>query len=58
MLLIIIGALLLLASKSIDNPNLIFSKFASPIRKVAIVLIVLGISSSTIKQIDAGEVGV
>ena len=58
MLLIIIGALLLLASKSIDNPNLIFAKFASPIRKVAIVLIVLGISSSTIKQIDAGEVGV
>lgn len=58
MLLIIIGALLLLASKSIDNPNLIFAKFASPIRKAAIVLIVLGISSSTIKQIDAGEVGV
>lgn len=58
MLLIIIGSLLFLASKSIDNPNLIFSKFASPIRKVAIVLFVLGISSSTIKQIDAGEVGV
>jgi regulator of protease activity HflC (stomatin/prohibitin superfamily) len=47
-----------LASKAIDNPNLVFVKFASPLRKAAIVLIILGISSSTIKQIDAGEVGV
>ncbi len=58
MLLIILGILAFLASKAIDNPNLIFSKFASPLRKVAIVLAILGISSSTIKQIDAGEVGV
>jgi regulator of protease activity HflC (stomatin/prohibitin superfamily) len=58
MLFIILGALLFLASKAIDNPNLVFVKFASPIRKAAIVLIILGISSSTIKQIDAGEVGV
>lgn len=58
MLFIILGAVLFIASKTIDNPNLIFAKFASPLRKAAIVLIVLGISSSTIKQIDAGEVGV
>ncbi len=58
MLFIILGVLLFLASKAIDNPNLVFVKFASPIRKAAIVLIILGISSSTIKQIDAGEVGV
>lgn len=58
MLFIIIGVILFLASKTIDNPNLIFAKFASPIRKAAIVLIILGISSSAIKQIDAGEVGV
>jgi len=58
MLFIILGALLFLASKAIDNPNLVFVKFASPLRKAAIVLIILGISSSTIKQIDAGEVGV
>ena len=58
MLLIILGVLAFFASKAINNPNLIFSKFAAPLRNAAIVLIVLGISTSTIKQIDAGEVGV
>jgi regulator of protease activity HflC (stomatin/prohibitin superfamily) len=47
-----------LASKAIDNPNLIFSKFARPLRITALVLFVLGLSTSTVKQIDAGEVGV
>lgn len=58
MLLIILGVLAFLASKAIDNPNLIFSKFARPLRITALVLFVLGISTSTVKQIDAGEVGV
>ncbi len=58
MLLIILGVLVFLASKAIDNPNLIFSKFARPLRITALVLFVLGISTSTVKQIDAGEVGV
>ncbi len=58
MLLIILSVLAYLASKAIDNPNLIFSKFARPLRITALVLFILGLSSSTIKQIDAGEVGV
>lgn len=58
MLLIILSVLAYLASKAIDNPNLIFSKFARPLRITALVLFVLGLSTSTIKQIDAGEVGV
>ncbi len=58
MLLIILSVMAYLASKAIDNPNLIFSKFARPLRITAFVLFILGISSSTIKQIDAGEVGV
>lgn len=58
MLLIILSILAYLASKAIDNPNLIFSKFARPLRITALVLFILGLSSSTIKQIDAGEVGV
>jgi regulator of protease activity HflC (stomatin/prohibitin superfamily) len=58
MLLTILGALLFIASRTMNNPNFVFAKFSSPIRNVAIVLILLGVSSSTIKQIDAGEVGV
>lgn len=58
MLLIILSVLAYLASRAIDNPNLIFSKFARPLRITALVLFILGLSSSTIKQIDAGEVGV
>ncbi|WP_395767183.1 prohibitin family protein [Aquirufa sp.] len=58
MLLTILGALLFIASRTMNNPNFVFAKFSNPIRNVAIVLILLGISSSTIKQIDAGEVGV
>ena len=58
MLLTILSVLLFIASKAIDNPNLIFAKFASPLRKIALVLFVLGLSTSVIKQIDAGEVGV
>jgi regulator of protease activity HflC (stomatin/prohibitin superfamily) len=58
MLLIILSVLAFLASKAIDNPNLIFSKFARPLRIIALVFFIMGISSSTVKQIDAGEVGV
>jgi regulator of protease activity HflC (stomatin/prohibitin superfamily) len=58
MLLTILGALLFIASRTMNNPNFVFAKFSNPIRNVAIVLILLGVSSSTIKQIDAGEVGV
>ena len=58
MLLIILSVMAYLASKAIDNPNLIFSKFARPLRITALVLFVLGLSTSTVKQIDAGEVGV
>ncbi len=58
MLLIILSVLAYLASKAIDNPNLIFSKFATPLRITALVLFILGLSTSTVKQIDAGEVGV
>ena len=58
MLLIILSVLAYLASKAIDNPNLIFSKFAAPLRITALVLFILGLSTSTVKQIDAGEVGV
>jgi regulator of protease activity HflC (stomatin/prohibitin superfamily) len=58
MFFIFIGVILFIASRAIANPNLIFSKYANPLRIVSIVLFLLGLSSSVIKQVNAGEVGV
>ncbi len=58
MFFIFIGVILFIASRAISNPNLIFSKFANPLRIAAIVIFLLGLSSSVIKQVNAGEVGV
>ncbi len=58
MFFIFIGVILFIASRAISNPNLIFSKFANPLRIAAIVIFLLGLSGSVIKQVNAGEVGV
>ena len=56
---IIIGVILLIVSyglkSNVSNP---FVRFASTLRIVALVIIVIGIFSSMFKQIDAGKVGV
>ncbi|WP_338407799.1 prohibitin family protein [uncultured Flavobacterium sp.] len=58
-LLIIIGVILLIVSftlkSDVRNP---LSKFSSVFRNIGIIVIILGVSSSTFKQIDAGKVGV
>ena len=58
MFFVFIGIVLFVASRVIANPNFIFSKYANPLRFAAIALFVLGLSSSVIKQVNAGEVGV
>lgn len=58
MFLIILGIVLFIAGRSISNPNLVFAKYATPFKTGGIVLVVLGLSTSAVKQIDAGEVGV
>lgn len=58
MFFIFISVVLFIASRAITNPNLGFSKYANSLRIVAIVLFLLGISTSVIKQVNAGEVGV
>ncbi len=58
MFFIFVGILLFVAGRSISNPNLVFSKYSPTLKIVGIVFTVLGLGSSTIKQIDAGEVGV
>jgi regulator of protease activity HflC (stomatin/prohibitin superfamily) len=57
-LLLIIGIILIIAGFSFkDNTNPL-AKFSKTFRIVGIVIILLGILSSTFKQIDAGKVGV
>ncbi len=58
MFFVFISIVLFVASRAIANPNFIFSKYANPLRFAAIALFVLGLSSSVIKQVNAGEVGV
>lgn len=58
MFLIILGVLLLIAVTIITKNNNSISKFAPAGRIVALLFILLGISTACIKQIDAGEVGV
>lgn len=58
MFFIVIGIVLLVIGNIIANPNLVFSKYSKAFKIGGIVLAGLGLLSSTIKQIEAGEVGV
>lgn len=58
MTILILGIILFFAATAIAKNNPAISKFAGAGRMVAIVLVLLGISTSCIKQIDAGEIGV
>ena len=58
MFFVFISIILFIASRAIANPNFIFAKYANPLRIAAIALFILGLSSSVIKQVNAGEVGV
>ena len=58
MALIILGVIIFFAINVIVKNNAVAAKFASTGRVVALLFILLGISTSCIKQIDAGEIGV
>ncbi len=58
MFLIILGVIIFFAINVIAKNNAVVSKFVGPGRIVSLLFILLGISSSCIKQIDAGEIGV
>ncbi len=58
MSLLILGIILFFAVTALSKNNPATSKFAGTGRMVAIVLVLLGITTSCIKQIDAGEIGV
>ena len=58
MALIILGVIIFFAINVIVKNNVSAAKFAGTGRIVALLFIILGISTSCVKQIDAGEIGV
>ncbi|MFZ9144298.1 MAG: prohibitin family protein [Aquirufa sp.] len=58
MFFIFLGILLFVAGNAISNPNLVFSKYSKTLKAVGGVFAILGLTSSAVKQVDAGEVGV
>lgn len=58
MFLIVIGVVVLIAGFAINTPSLTFSKFSRPVKVAGVVLMIFGILTSSIKQIDAGSVGI
>ena len=58
MALIILGIILIVAGISISRSEEVFRKFGQPVRLAGIALLVIGVLTSCIVQIEAGQVGV
>ena len=58
MFLIILGIILFIVATLIAKNNTASAKFEGIGKKISIVLVALGIMTSCVKQIDAGEIGV
>lgn len=58
MFFLALGLFLLVAGFAINTPALAFAHYARPIKLTGLVLVVLGVLTAGIRQIDAGQVGV
>lgn len=58
MFFVTLGVIALIIGFAINTPALAFSRFSRPVKVVGVILIVLGLLTSSIRQIDAGKVGV
>lgn len=58
MFLFILGLILFFATRLLQNMNLSIAQHTGAFRLVGILVMVLGLSTACIKQIDAGEIGV
>jgi regulator of protease activity HflC (stomatin/prohibitin superfamily) len=58
MLLIIVGIIVIAVSYFVVKPNYQLNRYYSLINSVGILLILIGIATSTVKQVEAGQVGV
>ncbi|HUR12037.1 MAG TPA: SPFH domain-containing protein, partial [Flavitalea sp.] len=58
MVLIILGVIVLIAGISISRSEEIYRRFGKPVRIGGTILLLIGILTSCIIQIDAGQIGV
>ena len=58
MALIIIGFIIFISGLAVARSNDNFKRFGSPVRIIGLIFILIGILTSCIIQIDAGEIGV
>jgi regulator of protease activity HflC (stomatin/prohibitin superfamily) len=58
MFFLVIGVFALVAGFAINTPALAFSHYSRPVKVIGVILIVLGLLTSSVRQIDAGQVGV
>ena len=58
MALIILGIILIIAGISISRSEEIFRRFGKPLRLAGVAVLLIGIATSCIVQIEAGQVGV
>ena len=57
MFFIFLGILLFVGANTI-SPNVVFYKYAKTLKVIGVVFAILGLTSSAVVQVDAGEVGV
>ena len=58
MFLFILGIIIFFSAKAVQNLNIPIAQYAGKIRIVGIAIIFIGLFTSSIKQIDAGQIGV
>lgn len=58
MTLIILGIIVFFAAIALKNQNEAAAQFVKPVRILGILIVLIGFSTSCIKQIDAGQIGV
>ena len=58
MFFLVLGIFALVAGFAINTPALAFSHYSRPIKVIGVILIIIGLLSSSVRQIDAGQVGV
>lgn len=58
MFFIVLGILVLITGFAINTPALTFSRFSRPAKVVGLLLVILGALTASVRQIDAGQVGV
>lgn len=58
MFFLVIGIFALVAGFAINTPALAFSHYSRPVKVIGVILIVMGLLTASVRQIDAGQVGV